>query len=196
MRVICCYANNFRPETQEALDLYSPDAIRIDTSGAQENYWHAICRYWTGEEDLVIIEQDNVITASVIPSFEACSQDWCTFQYKGLFPGSMLTQSLGCTKFSAALQRRFPHEVIGINMVWHLIDFRIGKLFHDLHGLECHVHGEIEHLHDYKSDPLQKRSVDYNRKTGEWEVRVRQEDLTMKVWRSDGTIDTYSEEDW
>ncbi len=160
MRVLFAYAYHPHPAALKALSLYAPDAERVDTSGPQQTYWREICKRWNGTDDLVIIEQDNEITAEVLPSFAACDKDWCTYSYQGLFQDATLTRSLGCVKFSAALQRRFPSETIaGPNMVWHLIDFRFGMLFHDLHGLESHVHGSIRHFHDYKNDPLHQRGI-------------------------------------
>jgi hypothetical protein len=181
MRILCCYANNFTPETQLALDLYAPDAERVDTSGPQHNYWREICKRWDGTDDLILIEQSIEITPEVMPAFSKCEHDWCTFGYNGLF--GKLEQSLGCTKFSAALQRRFPHDVIaGPNMVWHLIDFRIGKFF-GMHGLTCYVHGSVEHHHDYVHDPLQKRNIIQNN-DGTFTVTERQNDGTLKVWEN------------
>lgn len=197
MRVLFCYANGAaHPAAVRALDLYAPNAIRIDTSGPQQIYWRTICKYWDGTDDLVTIEQDNEITAEVLPSFEACDQDWCTFQYKGLFPGSMLQQSLGCTRYSKEMQRRFPHEMIaGPDMVWHLIDFRFGQLFHDLHKMDCHIHGTINHYHDYKRDPLHQRNVVIN-EDGTGFVTQRLPNLTTRVTHTDGRVEILPEEDW
>lgn len=180
---MCCYAYGcLRSETARALDRYAPDAERVDVSGDQANYWHEIRDRWNGTEDLVVIEQDNEITAETIPSFEACDQDWCTFAYDGIY--GQLDHSLGCTKFSARLQRRFPHETIaGDGLVWHLIDLRIGKLFHDLHKLECHVHGTVKHHHDYLTDPLQQRNVIRNG-DGTFTVTERQADGSVTVWEN------------
>jgi len=197
MRVLFCYANGgIHPAAQRALDLYAPDAIKRDTSGAQHTYWRTICEYWDGTEDLVLIEQDNEITAEVLPTFAGCEHDWCTFQYKGLFPGAMLQQSLGCTKFSKEFQLRFPHEMIaGPDMVWHLIDLRFGVLFHDLHGLDCHVHGTINHHHDYKHDRLHQKNIVVN-KDGSAFVTERMPDMTVVVKHSDGRVEVLPEEDW
>jgi hypothetical protein len=181
MRVVFCYAGRPHPKALRALDLYAPGAERVDTSGDPTNYWREIAQRWDGADDLVLIEQDNEITAKVLPSFAACDLDWCTYEYDGLF--GKLRQSLGCTKFSAALQRRFPPDVIaGPGMVWFLIDPRIGKLF-GLHNLSCHVHGSVKHYHDYARDPLQRRNVVQNT-DGTFDVSERQPDGSLRVWQN------------
>ena len=178
-RVLLSYAyGRLDPRTDRSVDLYAPGHERADTSGDQTNYWREISSRWNGKEDLILIEQDNEIGPDTIPSLEECEYDWCTFSYQGLF--GILEQSLGCTKFSAALQRRFPKETIaGPGMLWHLIDLRIGKLF-GMHGLKCHVHGEIPHHHDYVTDPLQQRLV-INNDDGSFTVKERQPDGSWKV---------------
>ena len=187
MRVIYFYAYHPHPKALEALERFAPDTERVDTTGPENTYWLEICKRWDGSDDLVFIEQDNEITAEVLPSFAECEQDWCTFSYVGLY-NNMLERSLGCTKFSAALQRRFPHEMIaGPGMAWHLIDLRIGKLFTDLHGLQCHIHGSVNHYHDYKRDPLQKNNV-IGHDDGTFTVTERQPDGRLKVWARDGTV--------
>lgn len=180
MRVMFAYAYHPHPKAVEAIDLYAPDAERVDTSGDQTNYWREIIKRWDGADDLVIIEQDNEITAEVLPSFTACDKDWCVYSYQGLFPDAVFTRSLGCVKFSAALQRRFPHEMIGSrNIVWHLIDFRIGMLLHDLHGLDSHVHGSVKHFHDYHTDPLYQHNIH------EYDIAENNPDGSLKEWVSE-----------
>jgi hypothetical protein len=183
LRVLCCYAyGRLHPETVRALGKYAPQAELVDVSGDQANYWNEIRDRWDGTEDLVIIEQDNEITAGTLPSFEACDQDWCTFAYGGIY--GQLQGSLGCTRFSAAFQRRFPHETIaGDGLVWHLIDLRMGKLFCDLHKLKPHIHGTVTHHHDYVRDPLQQRNV-INNGDGTFTVTERQSDGSVKVWEN------------
>jgi hypothetical protein len=181
MRVVFCYATAPHPKALRALDMHAPGAERVDTSGDPTNYWREIALRWDGSDDLVLIEQDNEITRKVLPSFAACDQDWCTYAYDGLF--GKLEQSLGCTKFSAALQRRFPADMIaGPGMVWHLIDFRIGKLF-GMHGVTCHVHGSVSHYHDYARDPLQRRNVIRNADST-FTVTERQPDGSLRVWEN------------
>jgi hypothetical protein len=171
MVILCGYNGNgnLRPETVQALDSFSAGhrVDYVDTSFSPTAYWHAIRDRWTGECDLVTVEQDMLITAENIPSFADCASDWCCYEYPG--PDHlpfMLRWSLGCTKFSKELQRKIPAEQIaGDYMVWFLIDERIHKLF-SMHGYTPHCHGPVEHLHDYHAEttPEERRdaAVVYN----------------------------------
>lgn len=128
----------------------------VDVSGSLTEYWHAIRERWTGEQDLITVEQDNVITEDTIPSFCMCSEPWCCYSYLGPewlpMPERRMIFSLGCTKFSAGLQRAIPHEeIFGDYAAYYLIDERFQRLFR-IYGFYPHVHGEVEHLHDYEND--------------------------------------------
>jgi hypothetical protein len=158
MRVLATYVNNhLRPEAYRALVKYVPigQLEMINTHGNVSRYWHEFRRRWIGEYDLMTVEQDNVITAETIPSFNACEEPWCTYMYKGphSMPDRDLKAALGCTRFSAALQRAIPANEISDKdyFSWHLLDYRINVLLTGV-GLQPHVHGEIEHLHAYDDD--------------------------------------------
>jgi hypothetical protein len=161
MRILCAYTpKKMQMETFGALVKYgAANSVRVDfvdVSGSRTAYWHAIRERWNGEEDLVTVEQDNVITDLTIPSFLRCDRDWCSYKYYGpeWLPEHMqeMTRCLGCTRFSAALQRKIPSETIaGDYMVWYLIDERLSRLL-GMHGFRVHGHGEVKHLHDYAND--------------------------------------------
>src|SRR5271166_392986 len=80
MRVVCCYCN-IKPQTAKALKLYAPECEYVDTSATIWDYGKAIASRWTGEDDLVIIEDDKEITAEVLPSFQSCGCLWCSYRY-------------------------------------------------------------------------------------------------------------------
>lgn len=118
MRICYFYAQDF-PEARAALPHYTEI---IYTGNNDYAYWRAFSERWTGEDDLLVIEQDIVLNERVIPEFEICSRtwyrNWCVFPYKNFsaalswdgktidHPGSgYLTHNLGCTLFSANLQR-------------------------------------------------------------------------------------------
>lgn len=83
------------------------DAERIYTGPDTGDYWKAFASQWTGEGDLVSIEQDVAIHDQVIPQFEACPEPWCSFGWM-VGPGQHSFWWLGCTRYSAALQRAIP----------------------------------------------------------------------------------------
>jgi hypothetical protein len=156
---MCGYAGDgLQPETKEALAKFAPDAELLDFTGDDYAYWHAIKERWTGDEDLVIIEQDIVITESTIPSFEACDQEWCSFGYIAVPHLGRVSACLGCTRFAAKIQREHPLSgITGIpwakektDIPWVSIDVTIGTLLGNS-GFRPHDHGDVEHLHDYSS---------------------------------------------
>lgn len=168
MKVLCCYAGraNLHPRTARGLRLNCPPAWleMIDTSGSPTDYWDALKEHWTGEDDLVVIEQDIEIHEEVLPSFIKCRQPWCSFAYF-LRVGQMscpLGESLGCTKFSAELQQMVPADLIipdgrhpwfGLDITMNLaIRKRATSLVppnirREGGELRAHVHGLVQHYH-------------------------------------------------
>lgn len=109
MRILCCYAT-LHPATADALSRFAPDAELVDVAGDDGDYWRAIMSRWTGEDDLLIVEHDIEIHAGVLPQLEACREPWCVFPYP--LNGYMADRCLGCTRFSATLQRQVTPEQI------------------------------------------------------------------------------------
>jgi len=118
VRVLCCFTDLY-DATQAALAKYAPDAELVDVSGDDYAYWKAICAAWTGEDDLLIVEQDIEIHKTVIPQMAACPEPWCTFPYRLWRPDAWCYNALGCTKFSAGLQRDVsPAEIEQVQARW------------------------------------------------------------------------------
>ena len=170
-RVLCCPVVP-HPDAMAALAAYAPQADIVpleqdDTYG----YWREIRARWTGERDLIIIEQDNLIGESTIASLENCPEPWCIFAYPIFRDQVRLKYGLGCTKVSAAAQRLATIELIeksfwlcaacqGAGCWWHL-DGRVTEVLRG-RGYAPHIHGDITHLHDYTDfDPY---------KRGTWEI--------------------------
>jgi hypothetical protein len=111
VRVVCFYAR-LRPETRRTLELYAPSAELIETPVDDDySYWKALADCWTGEDDLMIVEQDIELTAGSVSSMMLCPGAWCTFSYL-IGPETWAVGSLGCAKFSASLQRVLPAALI------------------------------------------------------------------------------------
>jgi len=168
--------DGLHPDTVRALAQYSeaPPEM-VDVSGDDFAYWRAVRQRWTGEDDLVLIEQDNVIHESVIPQFMTCSGEWCVFPYLIFNSKQRLTQGLGCTKFSASLQRRAKAEGFEADgslytdgktgIPWNFLDLIIAERLRLGHGLQPHVHEpDIEHRHDYSGVPVIGRDEDEGRR--------------------------------
>ena len=171
MRVIVCHTGNINPEAAEALEKYAPKAEYVDTSGSIYAYNEAIASRWDGSDDLVVIEQDKVITADVLPTFEACEESrqhfWCAYSYD-VFPPPYTKEvsiGLGCTKYSWVVQRLVkPEEFLGPDSeclpkcphcqgkgCWLYLDSRIGFAVMN-RMIQVSVHGKIKHHHEYSPD--------------------------------------------
>ncbi len=154
-RIICCFTK-LHPSTFITVKKYAPTAEFVCTAGNDYTYRDVIREYWTGESDLITIEQDNVITPKVVKSFTRCRKPWCVYSYQGPPQCGYLYRSLGCTKFSAKLQQQVPFDDFDTEgMVWQYIDAKINGHFWFL-DIKPHVHGHIEHYHDYSKDEVVK----------------------------------------
>jgi hypothetical protein len=118
VRVLCCYTE-LHPDTRAALAALAPHAELVDVSGGDYAYWRAFTERWTGDDDLLNVEQDIEIHDTVIPQLEACGEPWCTFAYRLWRPDAWCYNALGCTRFSAALQREVtPGEIQQVQAQW------------------------------------------------------------------------------
>lgn len=168
-RILCCYTrgdpihdgrfhlHNARADAMESIRQHAPQADMIDVSGDDFAYWREISARWTGGQDLITIEHDIQIAPGTVPSLEACDQDWCVFAYD-IFGCKSLDNALGCTRFSAALQRAVPSARVAASFAhcpncqgrgcwWHL-DSYLAETIRQA-GFVPHVHGDVPHLHDY-----------------------------------------------
>jgi hypothetical protein len=156
-RVLFCCVNP-HPDAVAAISRYAPQADTVDVSEDNYAYWRAIRDRWTGERDLIIIEQDIEIGPDTVATMQGCSQDWCCYAYPIFRTKVRLRVGLGCIKISAAAQRRIPAGEItegfgscaacrGKGCWWHL-DGRISHMLKRA-GFFPHVHGDVTHHHDY-----------------------------------------------
>lgn len=173
MKVICCYSSDVNPLTRQALSLYASDVEYVETKGLF-GYNKAIESRWTGNTDLVVIEQDKEITADVIPSFDDCNKPWCMYTYFN-FPEPYTREclvGLGCAKFSAELQQLVsPSEFLTGDSdwiqcplcngagCWQNLDSRIAFAIMN-HQIAPHYHGKIAHHHDYPPDWAKQRGLE------------------------------------
>ncbi len=147
--VLCCYAD-LHPKTKRSVESYAPTARFVNTSRSPYAYRDALQNWWIGEQDLIVIEQDIEITPDVIKSFTGCRKKWCVYSYQGPPHKGYLYRSLGCTRFSARLQRQIPFEnFIPYSMMYKTVDVNIARVLWTLNGIHPHVHGHVQHHHEY-----------------------------------------------
>jgi hypothetical protein len=161
---VTCFYVKLAPECKKSLTKFAPDCKFADTSADDYAYWRLLRQEWNGEQDFVVIEHDIEITAEVLPSFSACDQPWCAYEYEQRYKSSVavLKENLGCTRFSAELQRTVPFPRAA---QWKFLDLAIsseikmqyfsktGMVFHkEMKGasgfMTSHVHGKLKHHHE------------------------------------------------
>lgn len=105
MKVVVPYTN-LLPAVELALaaDWITPDKYFMENDFS---YFDLLSRLWGEEETFVIVEHDVVPWPGAIAEILSCSESWCAFPYRLSFsPG--YTPALGCTKFSAEIQKQTP----------------------------------------------------------------------------------------
>lgn len=136
---------------------FPPEVELLDFTGNEFAYWQAIYERWTGEEDIIVLEQDIEITPDVISSFENCERLWCTFEFDAIWrphPSAeseprVIRDALGCARFRAEAQRRTPMTGPWSQKIpWRILDRHMSVLLR-VHGMEPHVHGKVRHHHSY-----------------------------------------------
>jgi hypothetical protein len=158
MTRLCCLYNNLDPRAETALTKHAVtaglDVEWVDTSGSQQAYADALEERWTGEEDLILIEQDKEIYYACLPSLMDCDELWCAYTY-WIFPVPHTVLALGgfgVTKFSAELQQKVSvAEFRGEEQV--NIDRRFCDLLKEKLGIGCCLHGNVVHHHVYVPRP-------------------------------------------
>jgi hypothetical protein len=161
MTVLACFYTKLDPRAEIALKRYAPEAGLeiewVETPGTGSDYADAMKRYWTGDDDLIIVEQDKEIFPATLPSLKTCQNLWCTCTY-WLFPEPHTTLCIGgfgATKFSAEIQR-IIHVPDFADEMQLGIDRRFGKIFSSM-GFEACLHGMILHHHVYEPRPQKMR---------------------------------------
>jgi hypothetical protein len=156
--IICPYVR-VHPQTKRALSKF--DVEYICTSDSEFAYWELLSECWDTDEDLVIVEQDIVVTPKVIPSFLACPRGWCTYAYfvQNHYGQSRLrslsSDSLGCVKISAQFRRKLPQSFVE-KTSWTKLDIAVRNFLTFYGGGEGainisdigrpHCHGTVQHL--------------------------------------------------
>lgn len=171
MRTIFCYGDRPQPEAAEAVTEFAPGVEFCQTKGLY-GYCDAVGSHWNLGDDLVIIEGDKIIKQDTIPSLEACDQLWCSYKFRlrgysyQLGLDELICESitgLGCIKYSARLQAAVPvgeflHDDGNLwppcpfcngAGCWNYLDLRITRAVQAHFTEPVHIHGSLEHKHDY-----------------------------------------------
>lgn len=130
-------------------------ARTVDVGGSDDAYWRMLADAWTGDEDLVVVEQDIVPAPGVVAAMTSCQAMRCSSPY--LIGGKLLVDHcLGCARFSIGLQRAVPDAVERAGeplweteprRSWWTLDFRLDHVLRSA-GHVPHRHARSVHLHD------------------------------------------------
>lgn len=158
MTRLACFYNNLDPRTKASLEKYAPqvglNVEWVDTSATQQTYAEELEKRWTGEEDLILVEQDKELHAVCLPSLMSCGEHWCGFT-SWIYPEPhtvLAIGSFGCTKFSREVQRILPvSEFAGEYQQG--IDRRFGDILRSRFGIGGCLHGHVVHHHVYEPRP-------------------------------------------
>jgi hypothetical protein len=172
-RVLCCYTDAIFPKTVQSLLMFSPETTFVNVTGNDRNYARAIARHWNQGEDIILVEHDIAITGITVPSFDSCDRDWCTFGFQIL--DSVLFHTLGCARFSARMQAACPDIPI---KGWRTLDTWMADMLTKA-GFEYHIHGQVDHLHDYTDVIRNEQEADHYSAAGKTPGEFREEIIEM-----------------
>jgi hypothetical protein len=159
---LVCFYTKLDPRAEAALKLFAPDVGLeiewVETPDPGMSYANELEARWTGEDDLILIEQDKEIFSNTLPSLMTCSNLWCTATY-WLFPEPHTTLCIGgfgATKFSAQIQRDVKVSEFagdrqqGIDR--RFIDLLLTK------SIPACLHSMVTHHHVYEPRPAGTRA--------------------------------------
>jgi hypothetical protein len=132
-------------------------------SGSVFAYGQLMAELWADAESFLLIEQDIEVSLRALRQARHCRCEWSVSPYGGPSPGSLLSQSLGCTRFRSSLIRALPDAVKEANQIndagtvvppghWGRVDCR---LYSRLRGSgesirTPHLHEVVAHHHHFQ----------------------------------------------
>jgi hypothetical protein len=155
MKIVLAYVPPMSAKVVIALNKTGREFERVNVSKSDEHYWRLFDKLWKAGEEFVNIEQDIVVSPTILDELENCPAEWCSVAYpylNGQYPG------LGCVRFRAALLQRRPNAVIEAGewsnaahkpKHWCAVDHSL-TLALNRAGETKHVHYEgVDHLGDH-----------------------------------------------
>lgn len=124
-----------------------------DVSADDEAYWRLLSDLWVQGDGFTIVEQDIVVRADTLASFDRCQNDWCGAGYRYLSSDRYV--GLGCTRFRSEFIAAHPDliEVAGEysdnahpQRHWCTLDAAMQFALRDKGLFACSAHGIVEHL--------------------------------------------------
>ena len=170
MKLLCAYSV-ISPHTARFLQPYTVSTF-LYPCRHWSDYFSILKQHWSYADQFINIEQDIVPTHAALMDLWDCKEGdgWCTQPYLAR-GGGMLTEGLGCTRFSKALMEgkgKGLFERIGDLPVpqsqgrgvyvsgqhWQYLDIWVRDMLKEV-GARVHVHG-IQVDHDLGSVETEK----------------------------------------
>lgn len=157
MRVVVPHVTGMlHPVAARSLNRHLPGHERVRLrSDEPDAHWRLLTALWATGDGFLVVEQDVGVNATVPAGLE-CEHPWCVWPYRG--PGRvMLTASLGCTRFSAALLAAEPDLLEAVGRIdgdglpardWRRLDVRLADTLR-ARGHAPHQHPPVAHYHRY-----------------------------------------------
>jgi hypothetical protein len=109
--VLCCpVAGRLWPAPAASLAAHAPDAEIIPIPADDiTRPWTDYAARWGGTDDLVIVEQDVIIHAGVLPGFDGCPEPWCLYPGRHYARGGgFMDSGLMCNRFRREFMEAVP----------------------------------------------------------------------------------------
>jgi hypothetical protein len=165
--------------TVEALKPYA-DRVHYRWVGYSDTaYWELVNTLWHEGNDVIIVEQDIVPPADVIPSFDVCHFWFCTAKYQystrndHIYGGNEhkgWLGGLGCCRFSHRLMELYPNAIENAGNLerayrgahparhWCALDGAIKDELWFRDVWPCGNHPESHHMHTQTSHGCDRRN--------------------------------------
>lgn len=162
MTRLACFYRTLDPRTEASLKKYAPQAGLevewVETPDSGTGYAEELEKRWTGEGDLLLVEEDKEVFPQMLNHMIGCRELWCGYTY-WILPEpdtSLALAGFGVTRFSARLQKL-------VKVSWFAgeqqagIDRRLLEYLMEHHGTKMHIHGHTTHHHVYTPAPAAYR---------------------------------------
>lgn len=141
---------------QRAMRKFIPDAEWVLTPrGEPWCYPDHVAASW-GQDDLLIVEGDIVVTPIVAETMRDCPAPWCVFEYPLGRTRKLFEFGYGCTKWSLDFQKFFSYERVLAHgrrrgksrcLLCAAVD-KTASMCRDCQTSMCHIHQDVAFWHE------------------------------------------------
>lgn len=159
MTRLACFYTTLDPRTKASLLKYAPPGLAVDWVETPDlgmrRYEEELAKRWTGQDDLLLVEEDKEVFPGMLEHMINCPQLWCGYTYWLLpEPDTCLALAgFGVTRFSAELQKLVPIGAITGEQRTVNIDCELQAYALEHLGTKMHIHGHTVHHHVYEPAP-------------------------------------------